>query len=79
MSLTLNFTADNIGDYTLSRDGNTLTATLSADQVEAIFGTEISTTSATLTLKTAGGRLLTVKLAYTTNDNTEVLVETSYT
>ena len=79
MSLDLNFTADNIGDYSLSRDGNTLTATLSADQVSSIFGTEISATAATLTIKIAGGRLLTVKLAYTTNDSTEVLVETSYT
>ena len=79
MSLTLNFTTDNIGDYSMSRDGSQLTATLSADQVNSIFGTEISATTANLTLKTAGGRLLTVKLAYTTNDNTEVLIETSYT
>lgn len=79
MSLTLNLTAQNIGEYRLSRDGNTLTAELSADQVKAIFGTEISATAATLTLKIAGGRLSRVNLEYTTADSTEVLVETSYT
>lgn len=79
MSLTLNLTAENIGEYRLSRDGNTLTAELSAEQVKAIFGTEISATAATLTLKLAGGRLSRVNLAYTTLDNTEVFVETSYT
>lgn len=79
MSLTLNLTAQTIGEYKLSRDGNTLTAELSADQVKAIFGTEISATGATLTLKIAGGRLSRVILAYTTADSTEVLVETSYT
>lgn len=79
MSLTLNLTAETIGEYRLSRDGNTLTAELSAEQVKSIFGTEISATAATLTLKIAGGRLSRVNLAYTTADSTEVLIETSYT
>ena len=50
MSLTLNLNADTIGSYTLSRDGNTLTAKVSAEQVKAIFGTSFNTTDATLTL-----------------------------
>ena len=79
MSLTLNLTAETVGEYRLSRDGNTLTAEISSEQVKAIFGTEISATAATLTLKLAGGRLSRVNLAYTTLDNTEVFVETSYT
>jgi len=79
MSLTLNLTAQTIGEYRLSRDGNTITAEISADQVKAIFGTEISATTATLTVKLAGNRLSRVNLAYTTTDGTEVLVETSYT
>lgn len=79
MSLTLNLNAETIGEYRLSRDGNTLTAEISAEQVKAIFGTEISATAATLTIKVAGGRLSRVNLAYTTTDNTEVLLETSYT
>ena len=79
MSLTLNLNAETIGEYRLSRDGSTLTADISAEQVKAIFGTEISATSATLTIKVAGGRLSRVNLAYTTTDNTEVLLETSYT
>ena len=54
-------------------------AEISADQVKAIFGTEISATTATLTVKLAGNRLSRVNLAYTTTDGTEVLVETSYT
>ena len=79
MSLTLKLTSETIGEYTLSRDGNTLTAKLSAEQVKAIFGTDISATNATLTLKTAGGRLSRVNLAYTTTEGTDVLIETSYT
>ena len=79
MSLTLNLTAETVGEYRLSRDGNTLTANISADQVQAIFGTEISTTAATLTLKIAGNRLSRVILEYTTADNTAVYIETSYT
>ncbi len=79
MSLTLKLTADNIGEYKLSRDGSTLTAEISADQVKAIFGTEISATAATLTLKITGGRLSRVNLEYTTADSTGVYVETSYT
>ena len=79
MSLTLNLTAETVGEYRLSRDGNTLTAEISADQVQAIFGTEISTTAATLTLKIAGNRLSRVILEYTTADNTAVYIETSYT
>ena len=79
MSLTLNLTADNIGEYKVSRDGNTLTAEISAEQVKAIFGTEISATAATLSLSIAGGRLSRVKLAYVTADNTDVYIETSYT
>ena len=79
MSLTLNLTAETVGEYRLSRDGNTLTANISADQVQAIFGTEISTTAATLTLKIAGNRLSRVILEYTTADDTAVYIETSYT
>ena len=79
MSLTLNLTAETIGAYRLSRDGNTLTAEISAEQVQAIFGTEISATAATLTLKVAGNRLSRVILEYTTADNTAVYIETSYT
>ena len=76
---TLNLTAETVGEYRLSRDGNTLTANISADQVQAIFGTEISTTAATLTLKIAGNRLSRVILEYTTADDPAVYIETSYT
>ena len=79
MSLTLNLNADTIGSYTLSRDGNTLTAKVSAEQVKAIFGTSFNTTDATLTLKVAGGRLSRVILEYTSADSTAVYIETSYT
>ena len=79
MSLTLNLTAETIGAYTLSRDGNTLTAKVSAEQVKAIFGTDFDTTDATLTPKVAGGRLSRVILEYTSADSTAVYIETSYT
>lgn len=79
MSLTLNLTAETIGAYTLSRDGNTLTAKVSAEQVKAIFGTDFDTPDATLTLKVAGGRLSRVILEYTSADSTAVYIETSYT
>ncbi len=79
MSLALNLTADNIGEYKLSKDGNTLTAEISAEQVKAIFGTGISAAAATLKLVVAGGRLSGVELAYTTTDGTGVLIKTSYT
>lgn len=79
MSLTLKLTAETIGEYSLNRDGTQLTTKLSAEQVKAIFGTDISATNATLTIKLAGGRLYEVKLAYTTTEGTDVLIETSYT
>jgi len=79
MQIKLALTKENIGEYEMSRDGKTLTATISKDAAKAIFGTAVSADSAVLKITVDGTRLSRVTLAYTTSNATEVIVETSYT
>lgn len=78
LGIKMDIIADVIGDYTITADGLTLTAELSADEVKSIFGTDINTT-ANLTVTIDGVHLSSVKLEYTTADSTHVLVTTTYT
>ncbi len=78
MNIKLALTAKNVGEYTVSRDGKTITSTLTKEQVKTIFGTEIAADQATLKVTTNGTYLTKVELNYTTTDGTVVYVETGY-
>ena len=78
MNIKLALTAKNVGDYTVSKDGKTITSTLNKDQVKTIFGTDIAAEEAVLKVTVNGTYLTKVELNYTTGDGTTVYVETGY-
>lgn len=78
MNIKFELTADNVGDYTASKDGKTITSTLNKDQVKKIFGTEITANEAVIKITVNGTYLTKVELNYTTADGTVVYVETGY-
>ncbi len=79
MSIKLDLIEDNIEDFEMSRDGKTIIAQVSAEQIKAIFGTEVATQGAELRITVDGTRLSKISLTYTTANGTSVIVETSYT
>lgn len=79
MGIKLALTPENIGESELSRDGKTVIAKLSAEQITSIFGTTVSAENAELRITVDGTRLSKVSLTYTTANGTSVIVDTSYT
>lgn len=73
-----NITVENITDYTMSRDGATLTAELTPELCETVFGAEVSADTVKLTVKTIGGRLSAIEVQYTAANGAVVNVTTSY-
>ena len=71
-------TAENVSTLTVSPDGSTLTATLTAEECRNIFGATISSETATLTIVTVGGRLSSIDVLYTAASGAVVNVTTSY-
>ena len=63
----------------MSRDGKTMIAELSADEVKAILGIDAAADTVELRIAVDGVRLSKISVAYTTAEGSEVLVETSYT
>lgn len=78
MNIKYALTAKNVGDYTASKDGKTITSTLNKDQVKTIFGTDIASDEAVIKITVDGTHLTRVELSYTTSDGTAVYVETGY-
>ena len=81
LGLTLNINATTVpeGSFTMSRDGKTMIAELSADEVKAILGIDAAADTVELRIAVDGVRLSKISVAYTTAEGSEVLVETSYT
>ena len=78
MNIKLDLTADNVGDYTASKDKKSITSTIGNDKVKAIFGTEIDADTAEIKVTTNGTYLTKVDLTYTTSDGTAMYVEIGY-
>lgn len=71
--------AENFTTYEKSKDGRTLTATVSGDGLENVLGYKVSASGdVTVTVKTNGVYLTSIVLAYTTESGANALVETSY-
>lgn len=78
MQLKLNLTKKTVGKHTVSSDKSQLTATITAEQVEEIFGFKVSAETVDLTVTVVGQYLSGIRLAFAVADGT-VVVETSYT
>ncbi len=73
-----NITAENITSFTIDKSGKIMTATLTKEQCETVFGVSVDATEITLTITTNGVRLANVDLKYTRTDGTIVTSKTSY-
>lgn len=76
----LNLDAKLLGDYTISKDGKTLTTTVTSEQAEKLLGVDVdaSDDKVTITVVHNGKYLSTVTVAYTTA-TASVTIDTSYT
>ena len=80
IAIKFNLDKANLGEYTLSPDGNTLNATLTAEQALAVLGADLDISgTAELTVVTNGKYLTSVSVNYTTASNGTVTLDTSYT
>ena len=78
-TIKLDLSSKNLGDYEISEDGKTLTATTTAEKAEKMFGTVISTDGdVTVTIQHDGHLLRKIIIAYTTENAEAVEVITSY-
>lgn len=71
-------TAENIGEYTVDKTGRELTATLTNEACEKMFGINPGAENITLTLKTNGSRLSQIDIMYTDASGVVVSIQTSY-
>lgn len=76
----LNLDAKSLGEYTISKDGKTLTTTVTSEQAEKILGVNVNASDdkVTITVVHNGTYLSTVTVAYTTSAGS-VTIDTSYT
>ena len=80
LALALNLDAKKLKSFTVSEDGNTLTATATPENAERILGTSVSAEGdVTITIVTNSVYLYNVRIAYTAKDTgASVVVDTSY-
>ncbi len=76
----LNLSSKLLGDYTISKDGKTLTTTVTSKQAEKILGVNVNASDdkVTITVVHNGTYLSTVTVAYTASAGS-VTIDTSYT
>ncbi len=76
----LNLTSKQLGDYTISKDGKTLTTTVTSEQAEKLLGVDVNASDdkVAITVVHNGKYLSTVTVAYTT-ETASVTIDTSYT
>lgn len=73
------FDAKNLGDYTISKDGKTLTASVTSEQAEAMLGINVEATeSVEITIQHDGTYLRSIQVYYTTENAESVSISTSY-
>ncbi len=71
---------DNLGEYEISADGKTLTATVTAEQAAAILGIAVSANEdgVSITVTTDGKNLREISVSYATENASLVSIVTSY-
>lgn len=73
------FDAKNLGDYTISKDGKTLTASVTSEQAEAMLGINVAATeNVEITIQHDGTYLRSVQIYYITDNAEAVDISTSY-
>ena len=73
------FDAKNLGDYTISKDGTTLKASVTSEQAEAMLGVNVEATDVVeITIKHDGTYLRSIEVYYTTENAESVTISTSY-
>ena len=79
ISVKLSLVAENLGDYSFSKNGYSLSTTLTAEEAEKVLGIKINgTDSVSLVVTTNGTYLTGVTVQYETATST-VVIDTSYT
>jgi hypothetical protein len=79
MQVKLNLTEKNLGKYTVSKDGKTLTATTTAEKASKILGVSISATAdVKIVIKHDGTSLRSISVSYSTENAEYVEISTSY-
>ena len=77
LKVTLELKKENLGSYTVSMDGNTLTTVINAENAKKIFGLDIASDEINVTITTNGKYLTQLNISYVT-ENAEVSIDTSY-
>lgn len=77
LGVTLNVAKANLGTYTVSNDGKTLEAELSADNVKALLGITIPAETAKAVITTNGTYLTGITVEYS-SELADVVIATSY-
>ena len=75
----LSFDKKNLGDYTVSPDGKTLTANVTSEQAEAMLGINVEATDTVeIIIRHDGTYLRSIQVYYTTDKAESVTISTSY-
>lgn len=75
----LALTKKNLGDYTVSKDGKTLTTSVTSEQAEAMFGINVEAAEdVEITIQHDGTFLRSLQIYYTTENAEAVTISTSY-
>ena len=75
---TFTITLDLLSDVSLSEDGRTLTATITAENIKKVLGTDLKADgNVTLTVKSNGTHITNINIAYTAPSGASVTVRTS--
>ncbi|MBE6644272.1 MAG: hypothetical protein E7612_02695 [Ruminococcaceae bacterium] len=80
MQFELNLASGKLKDYKISTDGKTLTATVSAEDTEAVLGTKLSADEDGVSIRIVhdGKSLRQIYISYVTENEGQVSYETSY-
>ncbi len=80
MQVKLELDPKNLGEFTISRDGKTLTTVISAEDAKEILGITIGVTEdgVKLTIGHDGQNLRSIKVSYSTENASVVSLDTSY-
>ena len=73
------FNVKNLGEYTISKDGKTLTANVTSEEAEAMLGINVEAAeSVEIIIQHDGTYLRSIDVSYTTEKSKSVTISTSY-
>ncbi len=77
LKVTLDLKKENLGSYTVSKDGNSLTTVLNAETAKKVLGLDIASDTINVKITTNGKYLTQLNISYVT-EVAEVSIDTSY-